>query len=107
VVLTEATQWFKNGDHPKDESTPIDNVDGAERLTEGKIIGFFRNLNIPGGRHCPECGNIMEKHGTLFYGRTDEVIICPSDYIVTDRKGDYYRVPANEFDALYEPTRPT
>ena len=47
-VLTEATQWFMNGDHPQDESTPIDNPDGPQRVTEGKVVQYFRSLNIPG-----------------------------------------------------------
>jgi hypothetical protein len=107
VVLTEATQWFKNGDHPRDESTPIDRGDGGTRLTEGKIVKFFRSLEIPGGRFCPKCGNVMSKHGLLEEGLNNEEIVCPGDYIVT-RQSDrsLYRMPAGEFEAMYEPTRP-
>lgn len=101
-ALTEATQWFKNGDHPQDKSTPIDGPDGPERLTEGKVVRFFRSLDIPGGRFCPHCGNVMQKHG-LLDGLNGEEPVCPSDYIVTDPKGRYYRVPAAAFEAQYEP----
>lgn len=103
-VLTEATQWFKNGDHPQDESTPIDKPDGAQRFTEGKVVQYFRSLNIPGGRFCPTCGNVMQKHGVLD-GLNGEETICPGDYIVTDTKGRYYRLTATEFEAQYEPVK--
>lgn len=48
----------------------------------------------------------MQKHGILLDGLNGEETICPGDYIVTDRKGNRYRLPAGEFEALYEPTRP-
>lgn len=106
MVLTEATQWFKNGDHPEDQSTPIDSGDGPQRLTEGKIVRFFQSLNIPGGRFCSECGNPMSMHGILDGVNGDENI-CPGDYIVTNRqKGYFYRMRADEFESMYEPTKP-
>lgn len=107
-ALTEATQWFRNGDHPQDQSEPIDGQEGTGKLTEGKVVGFFRSLKIPGGRFCPECGNVMQKHGMLRRAANDmvladEEIICPGDYVVTDQKGRYYRVTAVQFEAQYEP----
>lgn len=107
MILTEATQWFKNGDHPEDRSTPIDSGDGPQRLTEGKVVRFFESLNIPGGKFCPDCGNPMRKHGILHGLNGKEENICPGDYIVTDRQhGGYYRMPAGEFESMYEPTNP-
>jgi hypothetical protein len=104
-TLTEATQWFKNGDHPQDQSTLIERPGGSPGLSEGKVIRHFRSLNIPGGRFCPVCGNVMHQHGILD-GLNGEETICPGDYIVTDRKGNYYRLPAVEFEAMYEPYEP-
>jgi hypothetical protein len=104
-TLTEATQWFKNGDHPQDKSEPIELTGGSPGLSEGKIVRYFRSLNIPGGRFCPICGNVMQKHG-LMDGLNDEETVCPGDYIVTDRKGRYYRLSAAEFEAMYEPYAP-
>ena len=101
-VLTEATQWFKNGDHPQDNSEPVERSGGSPGLTEGKVVRYFRRLNIPGGRFCPDCGNIMQKHGILD-GLNGEEVVCPGDYIVTDRKGRYYRLSAVDFEAQYEP----
>jgi len=104
-VLTEATQWFKNGDHPLDDTQPVKRAEGSPSLTEGKVVLYFRSLNIPGGRFCPDCGNIMQKHG-LLEGVNGEEIVCPGDYIVTDQKGRYYRLSAADFEAQYEPYEP-
>lgn len=107
-TLTEATQWFKNGDHPEDKSVSIDGPDGPTRQTEGKVVRHFRSLNIPGGRFCPECGNVMQKHGELVNGLNGEdEIVCPGDYIVTDAKGRYYRLKSHEFEAMFELYTPT
>lgn len=94
-----------NGDHPEDESKPIDSGDGPKRLTEGKVVKFFRSLNIPGGRYCAECGNQMATHG-IIDGLNGEEFVCPGDYIVTRRDGSLYRMSRGEFEATYEPTHP-
>lgn len=104
-TLTEATQWFKNGDHPEDKSDPIDGPDGGAKRTEGKVVRYFRSLKIPGGRFCADCGNVMQKHGILD-GLNGEEIVCPGDYIVTDLKGRYYKLTPTEFERLYEPYNP-
>lgn len=98
-ALTEATQWFRNGDHPQDQSKPVDGQEGS--LTEGEVVKYFRSLNIPGGRFCPQCGNPMQKHG-LLDGLNGEETICPGDYVVTDAKGRYYRLSSSDFEAQYE-----
>lgn len=102
-TLIEATQWHKNGDHPKDQSIPVDSGDPAQqgRLTEGKIVKFFKSLKIPGGRFCPKCGLIMQRHGILD-GLNGEETVCPGDYIITDHKGKHYLLPAEEFEKMYE-----
>ena len=101
-ALTEASQWFTNGDHPEDRSEPIELAGGSPGLSEGKVVRYFRSLNIPGGRFCSECGNVMQHHGILD-GLNGEETVCPGDYIVTDRKGRHYRLSATEFEAQYEP----
>lgn len=120
TALTEATQWFRNGDHPQDESQPIISAtpDNQGRLSEGKVVQHYRPLdvmesldalNTSGNRFCPECGNLMQNHGFLD-GINGEEIICPGDYIVTDRNGEYYRLSRGEFESQYElyapPPRP-
>lgn len=105
--LIEATQWFKNGDHPQDESKPVENSD---KLSEGKVVGHFRSLdplesmdplNTAGNRYCPLCGNFLHRHGYLD-GANGEEIVCPGDYVVTDRNGLYFRLSRGEFESQYE-----
>lgn len=103
-TLIEATQWFHNGDHPGDESTPIDSPDGGARVTEGKVVRYFKSLTIPGARACAICGNPMSLHGQLTWTRTgEEELVCPGDYVVTDAKGRFYAMSAKNFEAMYEP----
>ncbi len=102
-ILIEASQWFHNGDHPEDESSPIESPDGTHRLSEGKVVRFYKSLNIPGDRACAACGNPMKIHGELPYLRSGEYeIVCPGDYIITSPQGRY-KMPAKEFEAMYEP----
>ena len=118
--LTEATQWVKNGDHPQDESEPIDPSDESSKLSEGKVVNYFRELDAlasldvmsslnPNNQFCPDCGNLMQKHGVLD-GMNGEEYICPGDYVVTHRNGSYYRLSRGEFESQYElwapPPRP-
>ena len=100
-ILTEASQWFTNGDHPQDKSKPIKLTGGSDALSEGQVVRYFRSLKIPGGRFCSECGNVMQKHGILD-GVNGEETVCPGDYIVTNRKGELYRMKA---DRLRSPVR--
>lgn len=101
-ILTEATQWFKNGDHPQDRAEKITLAGGSTGLSEGKVVRYFRRINIPGGRFCPDCGKVFHKHG-LLDGLNGEEVICPGDYVVTDRKGNYYKLSSVDFEAQYEP----
>ncbi|MFL5661350.1 MAG: hypothetical protein ACJ8BW_08350 [Ktedonobacteraceae bacterium] len=107
--VIEATQWFQNGDHPQDESEPIENSGESPKLSEGKVVQPFRSLVelldagdlLEGDRFCSKCGNVMQKHGVLD-GIDGEEYVCPSDYIVTDRNGLYYRLSRGEFESQYE-----
>lgn len=103
-ALTEATQWFKNGDHPQDRSIPVVRPSGTSVLSEGQIVKFFREVSVPGGRFCPECGNIMQKHGVSPQSNGfDEQIVHPGDYIVTDTAGRHYPMRPGKFEAMFEP----
>ena len=101
-ALTEATQWFKNGDHPQDRSIEIKMAGGSKGLSEGRVVKHWRSLKIPGGRFCPNCGNVFQKHGMLD-GANGEETVCPGDYIVTNLKGEYYVLKPETFEGLYEP----
>jgi hypothetical protein len=106
-ALVEATQWFRNGDHPFDDSKPVDTAGPSSTLTEGQVVKFFRRLHIPGDRVCQECGNVMHKHGLIDGMNGEEEIVHPGDYIVTHRThGHFYRRSAKEFEAMYEGYEP-
>lgn len=102
-VEIEATQWFKNGDHPQDNTRTIYGSVGEPFLSEGKVVRYFRHPDkaYAGERHCEKCGNIMRAHGwidTLEGGH----IVCPGDWIITGVKGEHYPCKPDIFEMTYE-----
>jgi hypothetical protein len=107
-VVVEATQWFKNGDHPLDYTEKRDGSQSPEYRRhenwEGEIVRYFRHPDkaYAGERQCEKCGEIMHKHGwidTLEGGH----IVCPGDWIITGVKGEHYPCKPDIFLATYEP----
>ena len=100
-VVIEASQWFRNGDHPNY---------GEERFTSGEFEGEkFEGHNVRYNRTpeydrstaCKHCGNTMHFHGwidTLEGGH----IVCPGDWIITGIQGEHYPCKPDIFDATYE-----
>lgn len=100
-VVIEATQWFKNGDHPSDHSER-----GRGGLTEGTVVRYYRRPDDNGNRQCQKCGWIMHDHGwidTLEGGH----IVCPGDWIITGVQGEHYPCKPDIFAATYEIVEPT
>ena len=105
-VVIEATQWFKNGDHPADDVQLLDATHGGQSNTietEGKVVRYFRSpaKAYAGERHCEKCGQIMHNHGwidTLEGGH----IVCPGDWIITGVKGENYPCKPDIFESTYE-----
>ncbi len=103
-VVIEACQWLKNGDHPDDESKPIDNKEPA-CLTEGKVVRYYRNPDDSGERACEHCSKQMDCHGwidTLEGGH----IVCPGDWIITGVEGEHYPCKPEIFEQTYEAVEP-
>lgn len=107
-VVIDATQWFKNGDHPLDYSVdphgPLAaTIETAKREKwEGQVVRYFRRPDVDGHRACEKCGNPMHVHGwvdTLEGGH----IVCPGDWIITGVKGEHYPCKPDIFAATYEP----
>lgn len=110
-VVIEATQWFKNGDHPLDYSRDHDGfVDGELTVItaeyrkangwEGDIVRYFRHPSVLGDRLCEQCGNRMRDHGwidTLEGGHN----VCPGDWIITSVAGEHYPCKPRIFEATY------
>lgn len=99
-VVIEATQWFKNGDHPEDNQEMFDYPNGQRPGGEGKVVRYFRRPSMTGETKC-QCGRIMHDHGwidTLEGGH----IVCPGDWIITGVKGERYPCKPDIFEATYE-----
>lgn len=102
-IVIEATQWFKNGDHPEDNvMRPFEDTGKIPtEPREGAIVRYFR-LPDSGNQLCQVCRKPMNDHGwidTLEGG----FIVCPSDWIITGVKNEKYPCKADIFAATYEP----
>ena len=107
-VVIEATQWFRNGDHPNDDATEMFDYPNGQRpqvIREGKVVRYFRHPDVAGQRACEKCGVIMHEHGwidTLEGGH----IACPGDWIITGVQGERYPCKPDIFAATYKPVQP-
>lgn len=111
-VIVEATQWFKNGDHPLDYSKTHHGLENGtlrqfppdERKTnqwEGDVVRYYRNPNVPGTDFCAYCNTMFHDHGwidTLEGGH----IVCPGDWIITGVHGEHYPCKPDIFEKTYE-----
>jgi hypothetical protein len=112
-VVIEATQWFKNGDHPEDYATVVHGFENGqprefspeqrrENDWDGSIVRRYRTPEMDGQQACKHCGDIMHNHGwieTLEGGH----IVCPGDWIITGVQGEHYPCKPDIFAATYEP----
>lgn len=101
-VEVEATQWFKNGDHPEDYPALMHDREAREHGGEGRVVRYYRHPKVSGARPCEHCGEIMHDHGwidTLEGGH----IVCPGDFVITGVKGERYPCKPDIFEQTYEP----
>ena len=111
-IVIEATQWFKNGDHPLDYVDSVEfsvNLNAPVTITaetrregnwEGSVVRYFRDPRIAGTTACNHCGNPMHNHGwidTLEGGH----IVCPADWIITGVNGEHYPCKPDIFEKTY------
>jgi hypothetical protein len=74
----EASQWFKNGDHPEDYAQNVEGLENGEPRTwtgqeakemkwEGQIVRYFRHPDprYAGDKACPICGKLYHDHGWI------------------------------------------
>lgn len=109
-VVIEATQWFKNGDHPLDrggEELPEHGGAGSDVRQEGALVRYFRHPEIHGDHVCGVDGCYLEMrhHGwidTLEGGHR----VCPGDWIITGVQGEHYPCKPAIFEATYDPVVP-
>lgn len=112
-VVIEATQWFKNGDHPLDYSKthfgfekgvlrPFRPDERKANEWEGDVVRYYRHPDVPGDRPCEQCDLPHDVHGwidTLEQGHR----VCPGDWIITGVAGEHYPCKPDIFAATYEP----
>jgi len=100
-VIIEATQWFKNGDHPEDGNETFTSGAFVNERCEGKVVRYFRHPEIPGYQTCSKCYQPMHAHGWIDTPE-DGHNVCPGDWIITGVKGEYYPCKPDIFDMTYE-----
>ena len=105
-IVVDAFQWFKNGDHPNDDTMrPFEDTGAVPKEPrEGKVVRYYRRPEpeFAGTMDCPKCGKKLHDHGwidTLEGGH----IVCPSDWIITGIQGEHYPCKPDIFAATYEP----
>lgn len=101
-VVIEASQWFKNGDHPQDGDERFTSGEFKGELFEGKVVRRFRRPDVSGERPCHHCVMIMNMHGWIDTKEGGH-IVCPGDWIITGVQGENYPCKPDIFSATYEP----
>lgn len=110
-VVIEATQWFRNGDHPLDHA-PFECLAGQPTeqdqnrynhylQTEGKVVRYYNRGCMLDETLCKHCDKRMYDHGwidTLEGGH----VVCPGDWIITGVKGEVYPCKPEIFEMTYE-----
>lgn len=105
-VIIEATQWFKNGDHPDDACKTIASSNGPPLQSEGHVVRYYRHPNDLASRLCQHCNLRMHEHGwidTLEGGH----IVCPGDFVITGVQNERYPCKPTIFAATYEAVEPS
>jgi hypothetical protein len=119
-TIVNATQWFKNGDHPQDyekdehglENGEMRVFTGAERKAkgwEGGVVRYFRNPSVPGEDLCALCNNTMHDHGWIDPARNSgySIVVCPGDWVVHDASGVYYSTTPKVLEVNYDQVEET
>lgn len=103
-LVIDATQWFKNGDHPLDDvfRNFEDTGYAPKEPREGKIVRYFRTPSLGGDVICTQCLKIMHEHGWIDTLEGSKHTVCPGDWIITGIKGEYYACKPDIFKDSYE-----
>jgi hypothetical protein len=112
-VVIDATQWFRNGDHPDDYTASREVIDDGytqlvsgqvaqDRQWEGAVVRYYRRPDDNSKRACEHCGIRMHDHGWIDTKEGGH-IVCPGDWIITGVAGERYPCKPDIFEATYEP----
>lgn len=129
--MVDAYQWWKNGDHPSDgvgeqeidiialfnkhpemigEDGTVGQVPENPPMytrVEGAVVRWY--FRSPDYEYSAEllhegtngCGRRFHDHGWIDSGIEGQTV-CPGDWVITFMDKQYYRVPQNVFNALYD-----
>lgn len=101
-VVVEATRWWKNGDHPEDESRVVTS-DGEVLMKEGRIVRYYRVPILETRVHpCIRCLKPWDEHGWIDTNQGGHVV-CPGDWIIVDPIRGFFPCNPDFFAAIYEP----
>ncbi len=96
-----AVRWYKNGDHPNDNSEWISG-DGDDRfLSEGHVVRYYRDPRVASDTKCQKCGHIMHDHGFIDAGE-DGAVVCPGDWIINCEEEVYKVMSPDEFQTFID-----
>ena len=112
AVEVEASQWFKNGDHPLDYIGDVDGYDKGRPKTfsaefrkandwSGGVVKRFRHPYIRGTHVCAKCGHTMHVHGWIDQD-SEGITVCPGNWVVTELDGRYSVVNDSLFRQTHE-----
>jgi hypothetical protein len=99
-VAIEASQWFKNGDHPLDGKERFTEGEHEGELLEGQVVRYFRRPGVAGDTLCRHCGITMDRHGWIDTTEGGH-IVCPGDFVITGVAGERYPCKPDIFAATY------
>jgi hypothetical protein len=105
-VVIEATQWFKNGNHPEDNCfRPFEDTGvKPDQPREGAVVRYFRRPDVSGTRPCISsipCAFRMHDHGWIDTPEGGHTV-CPGDWVITGVENEKYPCKPNIFEKTYE-----
>lgn len=112
-VEVEASQWFKNGDHPRDYTETHEGFEQGDlrffkpeerRMLnwEGDVVRYYRRPDDDPRRSCQHCTHMMHDHGWIDTQEGGH-IVCPGDWVITGVAGEHYPCKPDIFAKTYEP----
>lgn len=98
-VEIQATRWFRNGDHPEDDTGRMrPEID----VCEGAVVRYYRRPETRFGDEvlCPACGIRYHEHGFIDVPGGG-YRVCPGDWIVTENDGERRPCKPDLFEKTY------
>lgn len=102
--MSESVVWWKNGDHPDDNSQIVTRDDFVGRLTEGEIVGFYtveeEQLLT---ELCSTCSQPFVVHGWIAPENSVEAdgeVVHPGDIVTKTDEGKYTATRVNPVEIL-------